>query len=81
MKPFVLVPLAEKCGLLLPVDDHNYTKGCFFKVYSTKGGGPLNLSGFRPIRLSLYGLFTTESNLIRRNPVKFSGPPPFVEYT
>ena len=34
-----------------------------------------------PIRLSLYGLFTNESNLIWRNPDKFSGPPLFVEYT
>ncbi len=56
-----------------------FSKMEFVKAVSFKDGGPLNLSGFRPIRLSLYGLFTNESNLIRRSPDKFSSPPPFVE--
>ena len=44
-----------------------------------KGDGLKNLSGFHPIGFNLNGLFTTESNLIRRNPSKFLSPPTLIE--
>ena len=55
------------------------SKGHNMKVYTIKGGGLKNLSGFRPIGFSLYGLFCIQLNLIRRKPGKFLSPPRLIE--
>ena len=54
-------------------------KGHITKVYSIKGVGLKNLSGFSPIGFSLNGLFCIQLNLVRGNQDKILSPPPLIE--
>ena len=56
----------------------NRQKAVSLKVYSTKEGGLLNLSGFHLIRFDSFVNKPYKLNLIGRNPDKFSSAPPVV---